>query len=51
MADTNQQTRDSVKEYYGKILKKQDDLQTNACCCAELPPSHIQRLKNDYVLT
>ena len=30
--------RDEVKEYYGKVLQKSDDLQTNACCTAiELP--------------
>ena len=30
--------RDEVKEYYGKVLQKSADLQTNACCTAvELP--------------
>jgi ubiquinone/menaquinone biosynthesis C-methylase UbiE len=30
-----------VKEYYGKVLKKSEDLKTNACCVPEGPPAHI----------
>jgi SAM-dependent methyltransferase len=26
-------THDNLKEYYGKVLSKSSDLQTNACCC------------------
>lgn len=29
---TGQVTTEEVKEYYGKVLKKTDDLKTNACC-------------------
>lgn len=31
----------SVKEYYGKILKKSDDLKTNACCTSLKYPKYI----------
>jgi arsenite methyltransferase len=34
---------DSLKEYYGKVLSKSSDLQTNACCCdAEAMPDTIK---------
>ena len=29
------QVNESVQEYYGKILQKSKDLQTNACCTEE----------------
>ncbi|MHC4843671.1 MAG: methyltransferase domain-containing protein [Planctomycetota bacterium] len=32
---------DEVKEYYGQVLKKSDDLKTNACCAPLGPPAHI----------
>ncbi|MHC4187601.1 MAG: methyltransferase domain-containing protein, partial [Planctomycetota bacterium] len=32
---------DGVKEYYGEVLKKSEDLKTNACCVPEGPPVHI----------
>ncbi len=35
--------QDSVKEYYGKILQKSDDLKTNACCTSTDLPSHVKR--------
>lgn len=32
---------DSVKDYYGKILKSNEDLQSNACCTADqMPKAH-----------
>ena len=38
---------DSVKEYYGKILKKSSDLKTNACCTTGKYPKYIlDKLKN-----
>lgn len=42
-ADLNsmEATKDAVKEYYSKHLKKTDDLQTNACCTMAAPPEHI----------
>ena len=29
---------ESVKNYYGKVLSKSEDLKTNACCTAATPP-------------
>ena len=33
---------DSVKEYYGSVLQRTKDLQTNACCPADALPSHLR---------
>ncbi len=33
----------TVKEYYGKILKTKKDLKTSACCATEQYPSYLQR--------
>ncbi|KAH3761587.1 methyltransferase type 11 [Pelomyxa schiedti] len=38
---SDKSTIDKVKEYYGKVLKTSDDLQSNACCTAVRPPKHI----------
>jgi len=39
--------KESVKDYYGKILQKTEDLKTNACCSTDsVPESHKQILKN-----
>ncbi len=35
-------THDSVREYYGSVLKSSDDLKTNACCVAESPPNWLR---------
>lgn len=35
---------DHVKDYYGKTLKTSDDLQTDACCTIDEPPSHIKKI-------
>lgn len=45
-ADSMEATKDAVKEYYSKYLKKSDDLQTNACCTMEAPPDHIAKAMN-----
>ncbi len=43
--DTSQK-RDSVKEYYGKILSGNRDMKTSACCSTEsLPPHHRKILR------
>lgn len=34
-------THDSVRHYYGDVLKATADLKTSACCVAESPPPHI----------
>mmetsp|Transcript_1199 Transcript_1199/g.3469 ORF Transcript_1199/g.3469 Transcript_1199/m.3469 type:complete len:366 (+) Transcript_1199:146-1243(+) len=36
-------TLGSVQEYYGKILQKSEDLQTNACCTGEAPAEHLKK--------
>ena len=33
---------ESVKEYYGKILRGNEDLAFGACCCTESPPDEIK---------
>jgi len=35
---------DAVKEYYGKILKDNDDLKSNACTCTESLPLNHQNI-------
>lgn len=45
-SSTNQ-TLDSVKDYYGKVLQSSKDLQTSACCSAEALPSHVRGLVKD----
>ena len=38
---------EDVQEYYGKILKTKNDLQTSACCAAETTPAYLRPyLKN-----
>jgi ubiquinone/menaquinone biosynthesis C-methylase UbiE len=34
---------EEVQDYYGKELKSTEDLQTNACCTLEAPPTHIMK--------
>lgn len=40
----SQQTLKDVQEYYGKVLKTNDDLKTSACCPLEAPPLRVQAL-------
>lgn len=41
-----QETKESVKDYYGKILKSTKDLQTSACCTSDaMPDLHKEILK------
>eukprot|EP00948_MAST-09A_sp_MAST-9A-sp1_P003505 g3505.t1 len=45
MSGTN--THDAVSDYYSTVLKKSDDLATNACTTSGTPPLHILKaLKN-----
>ena len=37
-------THESVREYYGSVLKGSDDLKTNACCVVEAPPAWVKPL-------
>ncbi|MBN2530473.1 MAG: methyltransferase domain-containing protein, partial [Deltaproteobacteria bacterium] len=42
-----QEVKQTVKDYYGKILKGSADLKTDACCTSEAVPANIRRvLKN-----
>jgi len=40
-------TLESVKQYYGKVLQSNKDLQTSACCTAEAMPVHLRELLKD----
>lgn len=40
--DIQKLTLESVKDYYGKVLKTKADLQTSACCTAEAVPEHLR---------
>ncbi len=43
----SKQVREDVQEYYGKILKTKNDLQTSACCAEETMPAYLRPyLKN-----
>jgi len=35
---------DNIKEYYGKILKDKNDLQTSACCTTETIPNYLKSI-------
>ena len=44
---TSTEIREDVQEYYGKILKTKNDLQTSACCAADSMPAYLRPyLKN-----
>lgn len=51
----NMSVRESVKDYYGRVMKKSADLKTDACCCSDspLPPSVKATLAeiNEEILT
>ena len=39
--------QETVKKYYGKVLKKSEDLKTNACCTSvKYPPHILEIMKN-----
>ncbi len=44
---TEMQTIENVKSYYGQFLKTNQDLQTSACCTAESMPVHLRPLLKD----
>jgi len=35
---------ENVKSYYQEVLKTKEDLQTTACCTAEMLPSHVRNI-------
>ena len=44
---SDESTLESVRAYYGKVLKTNADLQTSACCTAEAMPLHLRALAAD----
>jgi arsenite methyltransferase len=38
---SNEMTLEAVRNYYGRVLKSTQDLQTSACCTAEKLPAHL----------
>ena len=38
---------ETVKDYYGRVLKSSADLQTSACCLAESLPRHVAEVLKD----
>lgn len=38
---------ESVREYYGQILKSNQDLKTSACCTSESMPQHLRKILKD----
>ena len=45
--NTHSKILQDVQDYYGKILKTKNDLQTSACCAADTMPSYLRPyLKN-----
>ncbi len=42
--ETRIATLDSVREYYGHVLKTKNDLKTTACCSSEAYPSDIKNI-------
>lgn len=44
LGDDQQKVHDSVKEYYGKVLSKTEDLRTSACCTAKPPPQDVRTI-------
>jgi arsenite methyltransferase len=42
-----QKTVESVKDYYSKVLKTNEDLKTNACCTKETIPANVKAILKD----
>ena len=36
-----------IQEYYGKVLTRSEDLQTNACCSSEAMPRHLAEIARE----
>jgi len=41
-SSNSQLVKESVRDYYGRVLKSKDDLKSTACCAAEAFPAHIK---------
>jgi arsenite methyltransferase len=46
MKTTDELTLDAVRNYYGRVLKSTEDLQTSACCTAERLPAHLAEVES-----
>ncbi|MEK6704980.1 MAG: methyltransferase domain-containing protein [Bdellovibrionota bacterium] len=44
---TEKKTLESVRDYYGKVLKSNKDLKTSACCTMDALPTGIKEALND----
>ncbi|WP_127717570.1 methyltransferase domain-containing protein [Halobacteriovorax sp. HLS] len=52
-APNSAQTKEEVKEYYGKTLQQSSDLKTNACCTGDIYPQYVKdamKLIHDEVM-
>ena len=47
MTKKNENPIESVKEYYGNVLKSNKDLKTSACCMDGAPPARIRAILKD----
>ena len=45
MKNADEMTLEAVRNYYGRVLKSTEDLQTSACCTAERLPAHLAELE------
>ncbi len=36
--------RTGIQDYYGRVLKSKQDLQTSACCPTAAPPVHVRAI-------
>jgi ubiquinone/menaquinone biosynthesis C-methylase UbiE len=45
MKTSHELTLDAVRDYYGRVLKSTQDLQTSACCTAEKLPPHLSAIE------
>lgn len=45
--DTQFENINAVKDYYGKVLKTNEDLKTSACCTAETLPNYLKPIIKD----
>lgn len=41
MASKTSASQSVIRDYYGKVLARTEDLQTNACCTADSMPAHL----------
>ncbi len=41
---TEHAARESIQDYYGKILQSKHDLKTSACCTADAMPAHLRSI-------